>query len=170
MLKEKNCVLFGFCSTYFDVYVRPENRLLGIGRYKGCCEDFCKFKCDCSCCFSCCCSICKICKNYKPCDICFDYYYCCDILSQDKNLIYTIFLRRCCLKFCPTDCYDSFTFVIKDPSGQDVGKIEMKRTCCTCCGLRGKNCTYKVTFPSDASPELKLTIIKAVISIDMFTF
>ena len=31
-------------------------------------------------------------------------------------------------------------------------------------------CTYSINFPPDATPDLKLTIIKAVIAIDMFYF
>lgn len=171
MTREKNCVCLGCCSNFFPVNIKSENRIAGIVRYKGCLEDCCKCKCkcDCSLCFGCCCSICEICKcNLK--DICFDYYYCCDILSPDKQLVYTIFLRRYCLSACPTDCLDSFTFIIKNPEGKDVGRIEMRRTCCTLCGLLGKSCTYTINFPLDATPELKLTIINAVISIDMFVF
>lgn len=162
MLKEDNCVCCGCCSTFFRVNNKYNNSIAGFVRYKGCLDDCCKCKCEC--CFSCCCAICK------PCDICFDYFYCCDILSIERQVVYTIFLRRCCLSCCPTDCFSSFTFIIKDPLGLEAGRIEMRRTCCTCCGLRGKNCTYTIHFPSTATPELKLTIINAVVSIDMFLF
>ena len=63
-----------------------------------------------------------------------------------------------------------YHFAIKNASGAEVGAIQLKRTCCVCCGLRGKNATYTITFPADATPEMKLTIINAVISIDMFYF
>jgi len=95
-------------------------------------------------------------------------YFCCDILSLTRQVVYTIFLRRCCLSCCPLDCLDSINFVIKNALGVEVGKIELRRTCCTLCGLRGNSSTYTINFPLDATPELKLTIINAVISIDMF--
>lgn len=164
MIKENNCNFMGCCAEYFDVSIKPENKLVGFVRYKGCLTDCCSCSCKC---FCICCD-CKCCTN--PCDICFNYYYCCDILSLDKQVVYTIFIKRCCLSCCPLDCCDSITFVIKNPFGVEVGKIDLRRTCCTCCGLRGKNCTYTISFPIDATPELKLTIINAVISIDMFMF
>jgi hypothetical protein len=85
-----------------------------------------------------------------------------------RQVVYTIYLRRCCISCCPLDCLNSITFVIKNAYGVEVGRIELRRTCCTFCGLRGNNCTYTINFPLDATPELKLTIINAVISIDMF--
>ena len=84
--------------------------------------------------------------------------------------MYSIYLRRCCITICPTDCLNSLTFTIRSPGGEDVGKIEMRRNCCNCCGLFGKSCTYTIIFPNDATPDLKLTIINAVISIDMFGY
>ena len=167
MIKEKNCVICGLCSNFFCVSVKPENRPVGYVRYKGICTDCCKGSCDC-CGLCCCCNICKNCSNCQPCDICFDYYYCCDILNLARQIVYTIFLRRCCLSCCPLDCLNTISFVIRNAAGVDVGKIELRRTCCTLCGLRGNNSTYTINFPLDATPELKLTIINAVISIDMF--
>ena len=107
------------------------------------------------------------CTTYKPLDICFDYYYCYDILSIAKQVVYTIFLRKCSISCCPTDCLNSITFVIRNALGVEVGKIELRKTCFIFCGLRRKNCTYTINFPLDATHELKLTIINAVISIDM---
>lgn len=176
MVKEKNCNCCSFCSTFFDVNIKPENRLVGIIRYKGDCDDCCKCDCDCCgncCCFDCCC-VCKdLCKDLCKCgpcqcDICYKYYYCCDILSSNKELMYTIFLKIFCLSYCRTDCLNSLTFSIRSPNGINVGQIEMRRNCCNCCGLFGKSCTYTINFPSNATPEMKLTIINAIISIDMF--
>jgi hypothetical protein len=173
MIKENNCVVCGFCSNFFDVYTRPDNKLAGIVKYKGKCDDCCSCKLDCCCCIPICCGICKGCCDCKglcdcKCDICHDYFYCCDILSNARQLVYSIYLKRCCISCCPTDCLDSLTFTIKSSGGSDVGNIEMRRNCCNCCGLLGKSCTYSISFPPDATPELKLTIINAVISIDMF--
>ena len=175
MIKENNCVVCGLCSNFFDVYTKPDNKLAGIVRYKGPMDDCCK--CDCCCC--CCCGNCKglcdckelcNCKDLCKCDICHDYFYCCDILSNARQIVYSIYLKRCCLSLCPTDCLDSLTFIIKSSGGDNVGNIEMRRNCCNCCGPLGKSCTYTIGFPSDATPELKLTIINAIISIDMFGF
>lgn len=175
MVKENNCMCCGLCSYFLDVFTRPNNVLAGIVQYKGEFDDCCKCKCN----FNCesCCGICSICKslcNCKDCckfdcscDLCHDYYYCCDILSNSRQLIYSIYLKRYCLSCCPTDCLDKLSFVIRS-GGVNVGNIELRRNCCNCCGLLGKNCTYKINFPGDATPEIKLTIINAVISIDMF--
>ena len=91
-------------------------------------------------------------------------------MTPQRALVYTIYLKRCCISCCPLDCCDTIDFAIKNASGAEVGAIQLKRTCCVCCGLRGKNATYTITFPADATPEMKLTIINAVISIDMFYF
>lgn len=88
----------------------------------------------------------------------------------DKQPVYTIFVRRCCISCCPLDCCSVVHFIIKDMAGEVVGKIELRRNCCTCGGLCGKNCTYTIDFPLAATPELKLTIINAVITIDLFYF
>ena len=113
-----------------------------------------------------------MCKNCpcNPCNLCCDYFYVCDVCNPDKNVVYTIFLKRCCLSCLPFDCLEKLTFVIRNASGNEVGQIDLRRACCVCNGLRQRNCTYTITFPPDASPELKLTIINAVYSIDMFIF
>ena len=168
MLKENNCVVCGLCSSLFDVYTKPDNKLVGVVKYKGVCDDCC-----CPICCPICCGICKGCCDCKckcECDICYDYFYCCDILSNTRQLVYSIYLKRCCLTVCPTDCLNSLTFTIKSSGGDNFGNIEMRRNCCNCCGLLGKSCTYTISFPLDATPELKLTIINAIISIDMFGF
>ena len=176
MLKEDNCVFFGLCSNIFSVSIKPENKTVGFVRYKGILDECCKFSCctclcDCSLCKNCCINCKNCCTNC--CDLCnifFDYYYCCDILSSDRQVVYTIFLKRCCISCFPLDCLGSISFVIKNAVGVEVGKIEMRRICCDICGTRGKNSTYTMNFPLDATPEMKLTIINAVISIDMFFF
>ena len=192
MLREDNCVFLGLCSNIFSVNTKPENKTVGFVRYKGILDECCKLKCfsclcDCTlcknCCINCkncctncdnCCTncgnCCTNCTNCELCNICFDYYYCCDILSADRQLVYTIFLKRCFISYCPMDCLGSISFVIRNPSGIEVGKNELRRICCDLCGARGKNSTYTMNFPLDASPEMKLTIINAVISIDMFFF
>lgn len=165
MVKENNCIICGCCSYFLDVFTRPNNQLAGIIQYRGIANDCCKCKCDC--CWFCkkCNCFCKKCNC--QCDLCHDYYYVCDILSNARQLVYTIYLRRCCLSCCPTDCFDHLSFVIR--SGDvNVGSIELKRNCCNCCGLMGNYCTYNINFPADAPPELKLTIINAVISMDIF--
>ena len=79
MIKENNCVCFGVCSYYLDVCTKPDNRLAGIVQFAGCLANCCKGPG--------CCSFCKNCS-----DCCYDFYYCCDILSPNKELIYILFI------------------------------------------------------------------------------
>lgn len=153
--KESGCQCCGCCAAYFPVKTKPDERLAGFVRYSGCCTDCCKSN-------SKCCDCCK--------DCCFTHLYCCDILAIDKNPIYTIFIRRCCISCCPLDCCSVINFIIKDIAGNEVGKMELRRNCCTCGGLCGQNHTYSIDFPLNATPELKLTIINAAITIDLFYF
>ncbi len=46
----------------------------------------------------------------------------------------------------------------------DVGRIEGRGRCIPLCG---DTLTYTITFPLDATPELKLTIINAMILLDI---
>lgn len=166
MTKEDTCLFCGICSAFLPVTTKPDNTRVGFVKYKGFCEDFCKNLClPCIRCF-------ELCKNCpcNPCNLCCDYFYVCDVCNPDKNVVYTIFLKRCCLSCLPFDCLEKLTFVIRNASGNEVGQIDLRRACCVCNGLRQRNCTYTITFPPDASPELKLTIINAVYSIDMFIF
>ena len=166
MLKEDNCTFCGMCSLFFPVNTKPSNTTIGFVKYRGFCENLCE-----NICFPCirCISLCKQCPC-NPCNFICDYFYVCDVCSPEKQVVYSIYLKRCCIVCCPLDCLNSLSFSIRDASGKDVGGIELKRACCVCNGLRGKNCTYTIQFPNDATPELKLTIINAVISIDMFLF
>ena len=138
--KESGCQCCGCCAAYFPVKTKPDERLVGLVRYSGCCTDCCKGSGKC----------CDCCK-----DCCFTHLYCCDILAIDKNPIYTIFIRRCCISCCPLDCCNVINFIIKDLAGNEVGKIELRRNCCTCGGLCGQNHTYSIDFPLNATPELK---------------
>ena len=151
MTREPNCIFCGICSYFLFVNIKSDNKMAGIVRYMGCCDAWCS----------------SCCKSSSCCN-CYNYYYCCDVMTPQRALVYTIYLKRCCLSCCPLDCCDAIDFAIKNGSGAEVEAIQLKRTCCVCCGLRGKNATYTITFPADATPEMKLTIINAVISIDMF--
>ena len=155
MVKENNCVLFGICSYYLDVFTKPDNKLAGIVEFRGCCGELCNGT-----------SSCNICKNCSDC--CYDFYYCCDILSPNKEIVYTIYLRKCCLSCFPIGCCNVLNFTIKTPDGTNVGEIEGKRNCCSFMGICGSNFTYTIQFPGNSTPELKLTIINAVIAIDIF--
>ena len=94
----------------------------------------------------------------------------CDILLTNRNLIYSIFIRKCCLDKCPYDsCFcDTVEFAIKNTKLENVGEIIRKKKC-NICGICGANCTYSIRFPPDATPENKLTIINAVIAIDILS-
>ena len=158
MIKEKNCVCCGICSYFLDVLTKPDNRLAGIIEFRGCLSDCCKGNEGC-------CSFLKNCS-----DLCYDFYYCCDILSPNKESIYIIYLRKCCLSCFPVGCCGVVNFTIKTPDGTNVGEIEGKRNCCNLCGICGANFTYTIQFPENATPEMKLTIINAVIAIDILIF
>ena len=158
MVREPGCSCFGLFSTYLNVNISTENRMAGIVQFRGCCSFCCKGTC-------CCCYLCKLCING-----CYDYYYCCDILLPNKSLVYTIYARKCCLNCIPLDCCGNVRFSIKNASKKEVGIIKAKRNCCSICGICGNKCTYTIIFPPDANLDLKLTIIKAVIAIDLFYF
>ena len=155
MIKEKNCIICGICSSYFDVITKPNNNLVGIVQFRGCLGNCCKGPS--------CCSFLLNCS-----DLCYNFYYCCDILLPNKGLIYTIYLRKCCLSCIPSGICNVLNFTIKSPDGSNVGEIEARRNCCNLCGICGANFTYTIQFPLTASPEMKLTIINAVIAIDIF--
>ena len=153
MRTESGCICVGCCDVNLEVYIPNENRLAGIVKFRNACSQYCK-----ECCKSKeCCSICK--------DMCYDFFYACDILDSNRHQIYTIFLRKCCA--CPVDCCDYLKFVIKDQSNVDVGSIELHTSCCNCyyCPT---TYTYNIDFPVQATPELKLAIINGVIAIDLF--
>ena len=93
----------------------------------------------------------------------------CDILLPNRNLIYTIFIRKCCLDtYDCCCCCDTVEFAIKNTKFETVGEIIRKKKC-NICGICGANCTYSIKFPPDAAPENKLTIIHAVIAIDILS-
>lgn len=150
MEKRPGCIVLGLCGLYFNVYLINENRLAGIVKFRGKCEDcfYCKDSC-------------------KGCCTCYDYYYCCDILNHEKNQIYSIYMKKCCLSCYSYDCCDEVNYEIHI-GDKTVGTIICKRNCCPCYGICGAKCVYTINFPSGCSPELKLTIINAVISIDLF--
>ena len=155
MIKDKGCFCCGGCCTLdFKVNIPNENRAAGIIRYRGCCSLFC--------------SECK--KERKCCqDCCYDVIYCCDILTANEEQIYTIYLVRCCCARCtPYDWIPHFKFEIRDQAHNEVGRIDAERNCCNFYGMCGNSFTYNIVFPTNASPELKLTLINAVIGIDLF--
>ena len=57
-----------------------------------------------------------------------------------------------------------YNYVIRDPMNNDVGRIEGRGSCIPLCG---DTLTYTIIFPLDATPELKLTIINAMILLDI---
>jgi hypothetical protein len=158
MFKEPGCIICDICSLFLDVNISSENRLAGIVKYRGRCDAFCDNCCKGS---DCCCGLCKG-------DCCYKYYYCCEILGPSKETLFIIYLRKCCLSCVPIDCCNEINFTIKSPGGANVGEIKGTRNCCNLCGIFGTNFTYTINFPYGSTPEMKLTIINAVISIDLF--
>jgi hypothetical protein len=57
-----------------------------------------------------------------------------------------------------------YLFILKDSTGNEVGRIEGRGRCIPLCG---DTLTYTITFPADATPELKLTIINEVMLMDL---
>lgn len=153
MVRNPGCLCFGCCTVGFNVNIPNENRLAGVVQIKSCCK---------ICCSDCC--------KPKPCckDCCLNVIYCCDILNASNQEVYSIFYVKCCCSCAPNDWCPHFTFLIRDPNHNDVGRIEAEKNCCNFCGLCGINYTYNIIFPADATPELKLTIINAVVCIDLF--
>jgi len=148
-----SCVVCSICSFFLKVFFPSENKLAGYVRYKGICQK----------CLDCCCGLCKCGLN-----CCYNFYYMCDICNLKQEIIFTIYLKVCCLDCCNNSLCDELNFVIRTPSGKNVGKIKGYRNCCTLCGICGTNFTYKINFPPASTPEMKLTIINAIISIDAF--
>ena len=151
-IKTSGCSFCRCCGLYLDVFISNEKRLAGVVKFKGTCEDCCDAP---DCCKTECCS-------------CYKYYYCCEILDHNKDNIYNIFIRQCCLSCCPIDCCGQIDFAIKDSSRDTIGEIICKKDCCPCYGCCGFKCVYEITFPPNSTPENKLTIINAVIAIDLF--
>ena len=160
VIKEPNCCdCQGCCSLYFDVNLKAENRLAGMIKYRGCCEDSC---------FNCCCGEKKEKggEERKCCDCCKD---CChilihygDIIDGNKQFKYALYFRDCCCSYLPN--FGTYLYVLRDANQNDVGRIEGRGRCIPLCG---DTLTYTITFPLDATPELKLTIINAVMLMDM---
>ena len=156
MVKEPGCIFCELCSLLLDVFITSENRLAGIVKYIGKCEAFCNYCFKCGCC------------KCSGGDCCYDYYYCCEICSPSKETLFIIYLRKCSYSCFPIDCCNEIVFIIKTPDGANVGDIRGTRNCCNLCGACGANFTYTINFPHGSTPEIKLTIINAVISIDLF--
>lgn len=157
IMRNENKCCCSTCTDYFQVRTFPNNYLAGIVGVDECKKPCCT-----------CCAWCKKCKNCIQ-EFCKDYYYCCDILSPNKELIYTIYLLRCCCCQCccpPGDC-ENLEFVIKDPDDVTVGKITGFKSCCDYIGLCESNYRYIIKFPKNETIENKLTIINAVILCDL---
>ena len=156
LVKEPGCSCQGCCSIYFDVNLKAENRLAGMIKYPGCCEDCC-----------CCCGKkeeggeeAKCCDCFKDC--CHTVRHYGDIIDGSKQFKYALYYRDCCCSFLPS-C-GIYLFILRDTHGNEVGKIEGRGKCIPLCG---DTLTYTITFPVDATPELKLTIINAVMLMDI---
>lgn len=149
MDKRPGCVVCGLCGLYMNVYLPNENKLAGIVKFRGKCEDcfYCKDSC-------------------KGCCTCYDYYYSYDILNNVKTQMFSIYKKKCCLS-CSYDCCDEIDYEIHIGDTK-VGSIICKKNCCSCYGLCGEECVYTINFPSGCPPEIKLTIINGVIANDLF--
>jgi hypothetical protein len=155
MDKNKECTACGFCESLLKVYLTKENKLVGIVKFRGYCEECicCKDKCNLGCG--------KFCT-------CYDYSYCCEILDHNNEVKYYIYKKKCCLCCIPNDCCGEINFLIKNKDKEDDGKITCIKDCCPCYGICGLKFIYNIEFPKDCTSELKLTIINAIISIDIF--
>ncbi len=153
LIKEPSCGCQGCCSIYFNLNLKAENRLAGIIKYRGFCEDCCCCKkekggekvscCDCK-------------------DCCHNVYHYGDIIDSNKQFKYALYYRDWCCSFLP-NC-GIYLFILRDANSNEIGRIEGRGRCIPLCG---DTLTYTITFPLDATPELKLTIINAVMLMDM---
>jgi hypothetical protein len=162
--KNKNCSICGLCSVLMDVNILPEKRCAGIIKLRSICDDCfcckcfkdcCKGPCDC---FKCSCQGC-------PCKIClfdcYDYYYCCEVLLPNQEQKYVIMRKICCLKCCTRkEC--GLAFTIFNTNSEPVGNIQGKGEFCS------NSYTYQISFPQDATPDLKLCLLNAIYAIDTF--
>ena len=154
--EEQGCNCQGCCSIYFHLNIKSENRLAGTIKYRGCCEDCC-----------CCCGKKeKGGEEHKCCDCCKD---CChtvlhygDIIDSNNQFKYAFYYRDWCCS-CLPNC-GIYLFILRDSTGNEVGRVEGRGRCIPLCG---DTLTYTITFPADATPELKLTIINAVMLMDV---
>ena len=154
LIKEPGCKCCGCCSYYFDLNLKADNKLAGMIKYYGLCDDCC------------CCSKKEKGEEKTRCCDCRD---CChtlihygDIIDGDKNFKYALYYRDCCCSFLPS-C-GIYLYILRDTNGNEVGRIEGRGRCIPLCG---DTLTYTITFPLDATPELKLTIINAVMLMDL---
>ena len=154
LVKEPGCNCQGCCNYYFDVNIKSENRLAGMIKYYGICDDCCccgkKEKgeektrcCDCRDC-------CHVLNHYG------------DIIDGNKEFKYALYYRDCCCSVLPS-C-GIYLYILRDTNGNVVGRIEGRGRCMPLCG---DTLTYTIFFPQDATPELKLTIINAVMLMDL---
>lgn len=149
--RNKNCACYGCYDVLMDVNILSENkRRAGVLKIRTATKDCCK--CDCKCCVCCACL----------CGDCYNYSYCCEILSPENVQKYVILEKRCCLS-CATGKKCGLSFNIYDSCKNVLGSIEGNGKCC------GGEYTFKVTFPGMASVEDKLCILNAVYAIDTFS-
>ena len=106
-IKTSGCSFCRCCELQLDVFISNENRLAGVVKFRGPCADYCG-------CTDCC---------KTECLSCYKYFYCCEILDHNRNHVYNIFIRQCCLSVCPVDCCGNIDFAIKDSSRDTVGEI-----------------------------------------------
>jgi hypothetical protein len=98
---------------------------------------------------------------------CYENVKYCDIFEPNKKqkkgkLLYTIYLRKYIAPF--NRCMKS-KLIIKNNSGKIEGEIKISKSC-NFYGMCKDNAKYSIIFPK-TTPELKITIINAVIAIDM---
>ena len=134
-----------------DVNILPGKKLAGVLKIqtsiRGCCSCSCK-----SLCVNCC-----ICFTWD----CYNYTYCCEILTPDNRQKYLINEKRCCLSWA-TGKSCGLSFTISDSNGTSVGSIEGNGKFC------GGEFTYKIIFPQNASIEEKLCLLNPINAIDTF--
>lgn len=146
--KNKNCACYGCCDILMDVNIFPGKKCAGILKI----QTAIKKCCSCSLCGSCC--VCFTCD-------CYNYTYCCEILTPDNRQKYVIQEKRCCLS-CASGKNCGLSFTINDCSGMSVGSIEGNGKCC------GGEYTFKIIFPQSATIEDKLCLLNAIYAIDTF--
>ena len=166
MVKVSDSLCCGCGKVEFEVN-KPNNNdnIFGKIIFDDECSDNANFCDSCECNKAECCEIKDSCLG-KGC--CYEKDDICDIYDSNKNKVYTICLIKYPLfpiNFC---CVPQF--VIENNSEKEVGEIiNISKNCCSFCGISGINYRYNIKFPSDpeATPELKLTIINALMLIDM---
>ena len=155
--KEYKCSCCGTSELKLKVVIPSENnKLVGIIKFENeCCQT--EEGGDLECCGINCSELVECCKGEE---CCYEHDKCCTIYNHEKKLEYIIYLKKCGIVLF--NCCGDRELIIKNNKKKKVGKIKISKIS----GICDTKYKFNITFP-ETTKELKLTIINAVIAIDM---